>query len=254
LGCFWAVVARRSLANGLWCVVPGREKDVRLWFSRAAGRVFVVFVFLGSPAFAQRPTNFLPNPEPPEFIAYVQQDGRVTLARDQVIAILTTANSCSLWFHSLDPNPAATFASLRLSIDSTGPQYIIASPSNSGAMLFKHPYSARAFDKAGYGSVITLNAHGPFFVRVAPVLKRDIPGSALYHAGWRTLQVGSYLGDTPGAQITTLLHEFAHVVGRIPPDPNAFDGQSERNTAEVLRYCHAQVNAADRILRRIQPE
>ena len=225
---------------------------MRLANRPAVALAVLVSFFACSLGSAQQLTTFVPSPDPPEFIAFIQPDPRVALARDQVIKILSSDNSCSLWFQRIDPNPAGTFASLKFTLDAKGPQYVIGSPSPSGEMLYKHPYSARAFENSGRGAVVVLNPNGPFFVRVAPVLQRDIPGGAPRHAGWRTLQVGVYLGNSPGAQITTLLHELGHVVGRIPPDPDTFGGQSERNTAEVLHFCRAQISAADHILRRLE--
>jgi hypothetical protein len=111
-------------------------------------------------------------------------------------------------------------------------------------MLFKQPYSARALENAGRSSVVTLNANGPFFARTTRVFQSEIPGSLPRPSGWRALQVGSYGGDTLSAQITILLHELGHVVGRLPDDSDELSGQSGRNTAEVLRFCRAQIKAA----------
>ena len=74
------------------------------------------------------------------------------------------------------------------------------------------------------------------------VLQRDYIGGPLHKAGWRLLRVNDYSGNTLSAQMTTLLHELGHVVGRIPEDFEEGSGQSGRNTAEVLHYCRAEIN------------
>ena len=59
----------------------------------------------------------------------------------------------------------------------------------------------------------------------------------------RYLLVGSYYGNTLAAQITILLHELGHVVGRLPEEFDELSGQSGRNTAEVLHFCRAEIKA-----------
>jgi hypothetical protein len=177
----------------------------------------------------------------------------VALARDKVSEILQSENSCSAWFRKADPNATATFASLKFVIDPKGPQYILGWRTDTGVTLFKHPYSASAWEGAGANSVVKLNANGPFFVRGSVVMWQANAGGFRYAIGWHMLQVGSYAGNTLAAQITTLLHEFGHVVGRIPEDTDELSGQSGRNTQEVIHYCHAQIKAAERHSGRISP-
>jgi hypothetical protein len=55
--------------------------------------------------------------------------------------------------------------------------------------------------------------------------------------------VGPYAGDTLHAQVLALLHEFGHIVDLLPTDEGDLDGKSERNTAEVLRFCRAEVES-----------
>jgi hypothetical protein len=163
-----------------------------------------------------------------------------------VIEILQSKNSCSAWFQEVDPNAASTFGSLKFVIETNGPQAVLGLWSHSGEMLLKHPYAARAMENAGGNSIVLLNAKGAFFVRAAVVLQQEDMSGLFHPAGWRYLRVGSYRGDTLAAQITALLHELGHVVGRLPDDSDELSGQSERNTAEVLRFCRAQVKAASR--------
>src|SRR5712671_4800530 len=63
-------------------------------------------------------------------------------------------------------------------------------------------------------------------------------------AGNRMLTISSYNGDTPEAQITILLHELGHIIGRLPEDHDSWDGRSLRNTSEVSRHCKSETRAA----------
>jgi len=165
----------------------------------------------------------------------------VARARGNVIEILQSKNSCSAWFQGVDPNAASTFASLKFIIETDGPKGVLGLRSGSGQMLLKHPYAAKALENRAF---VILNANGAFFVRAAPVFQQDNQGGFYRRSGWHGLLVGSYLGNTRAAQITILLHELGHVVGRIPNDSDELSGQSERNTAEVLRFCHEEIKAA----------
>ena len=169
----------------------------------------------------------------------------IALARDKVSEIFQSENSCSAWFKKADPDAAATFASLRFVIDAKGPQYIVGWRSDLGVRMFKHPYSASTVEGSGARSVVTLNANGPFFVR-SGFVQWEESGNFRHAIGWGVFYVGSYEGNTLAAQMTTLLHEFGHVVGRIPEDTDELSGQSGRNTQEVVHYCHAQIKAAER--------
>ena len=167
----------------------------------------------------------------------------VTLARDHVIEILQDKNSCGAWFQEVDPNAASTFASLKVIIETNGPREVLSWRSQPGEMVFKHPYSAKALEDDGGNPILVLNAKGAFFASSAVVLRRDNTGS-LRPSGSRYLLIGPYKGGTLAAQITILLHELGHVVGRLPDDSDELSGQSDRNTAEVLRLCRAQVKAS----------
>ena len=168
----------------------------------------------------------------------------VTLARDHVIEILQNKNSCSAWFQEMDPKAAATFVSLKFIIDANGPQGVLEMRLHSGEMLFKHPYAASVFVNSEGKSIVILNAKGAFFMRAAVVLRQEHDGSLFRATGSRYLLIGPYTGDTLAAQITILLHELGHVVGGLPDDSDELSGQSGQNTAEVLRFCRAQVKAS----------
>jgi hypothetical protein len=60
------------------------------------------------------------------------------------------------------------------------------------------------------------------------------------------LHVGDYQGGSLKAQVTTLLHEYAHVVELIPVDTGRADGAqlSTQNTETVLRHCRKQIDAS----------
>ena len=165
----------------------------------------------------------------------------VAQARSNVIEILQSKNSCSAWFQASDPTAASTFASLKFIIETNGPKEVLGLRSGSGEMLLKHPYAAKTLENSSF---VVLNANGAFFVRAAPVFQQDKQGGFYRLSGSRDLLAGSYRGNTRAAQITILLHELGHVIGRLPDDSDELSGQSERNTAEVLRFCHNQIKAA----------
>ncbi|MGH9865637.1 MAG: hypothetical protein ACRD4H_09515 [Candidatus Acidiferrales bacterium] len=167
----------------------------------------------------------------------------IARARALVLEILQNENGCSAWYREKDTNPAATFQSLEFDIDSKGPLYILESDMDAGLGIFRHPYTAMTQQNGGPGATITLNANGAFFQSQAAVLKSKHDGGSARAGRIRQLKLGLYVGDSTEAQITALLHEFGHTIGRIPADPDPNDGQSGRNTAEVLRYCRAEVES-----------
>jgi len=166
-------------------------------------------------------------------------------ARRHVIVILSTENSCSAWFREADPDVVATFQSLDFFLDD-GPKYILAYKSAWGEILLKYPYSAGVQENAGRNATVLLNTNGPFFAKAADVLERDATGSLVRVTGRRTLRVGSFDGNTLSAQITTLLHELAHVIGRIPEDSDELSGVSTQNTERVLHACRAEIKSSAR--------
>ena len=168
----------------------------------------------------------------------------IEIAREKVLEILKEPNGCSDWFEAANPDAAGVFATLRYFLDENDPGFITALRSDSGGLLFKHPYAGSTTQNAGLHAVITLNAHGAFFANSARLMRQEIIGSAPHRAGWHSLEISSYPGNTLSAQITTLLHELGHVIGRIPDDSDEFSGQSTRNTREVVRHCRGAIKAS----------
>jgi hypothetical protein len=162
--------------------------------------------------------------------------------RQNVLAILATENSCSAWFREVDPDVVSIFESLDFSLDD-GPKDVVVVKSKSGEILFKHPYSASAWQNAGHDATVVLNANGAFFTSAADVRWRDSNRALARFAGRHELRVGPYVGNTLPARITTLLHELGHVIGRLPDDSDELSGLSEQNTERVLHACHAQIKA-----------
>jgi P2-related tail formation protein len=168
----------------------------------------------------------------------------IAKVREQVLEILETENGCSAWFQGVDPDPAATFRSARFVVDEMGQREVYARKMPGDLEFFKHPYVASSIQNAGRNAVIQLNANGAFFVKISRVLEQPQPGEIVRLARLHGLTVASYEGDTPMAQITTVLHELGHITGRIPEDDDSWPSQSERNTEEVLRYCKSEITAA----------
>ena len=166
-------------------------------------------------------------------------------ASQDVLAILARENSCSAWFREADPNVAAIFDSLDFSLDD-GPKDVLLLKSASGELLFKHPYSAGVPENAGHDATVLLNANGPFFTSAADILRRDSDRGLARFTGRRELRVGPYAGNTLRARITTLLHELAHAIGRLPDDSDELSGLSEQNTERVLHACHNEIKATAR--------
>jgi hypothetical protein len=215
--------------------------------SRCLGVAFAVL--LGSFSFcgaAFRQAGGRPPGERAQLAVFGERGITIAVAREKVLEILQGQNSCSAWFRQADRDSAAVFEGLGFTLDLNGPRYITGFKTEFGETAFKHPYAASVGQNAGRGAVITLNANGPFFVGSTAVLQREFVGAYLQPAGWRNLLVDNYIGNTLAAQMTTLLHELGHVIGRIPEDFEENSGQSGRNTAEVLRYCRAQIRASAR--------
>ena len=168
----------------------------------------------------------------------------IARARASVLEILQNDNACSAWFRELDFDTAGTFRTAHFVIEEKGQRYVLGFRLAGQGELFKHPWVASAIENAGRNSTIWLNANGAFFNGSSVLSERDIDGGLIRPVGMHVLRVDWYRGNTPEAQITTLLHELGHIVGRIPEDNDNTDGESARNTAEVLRHCRTEVRAA----------
>ena len=163
-------------------------------------------------------------------------------ARERTFSILRDENGCSAWFRQADPDAAAVFKSLKIGIARKNHEFVLRTTDARGVHSYKHPWGARSSQLAGRSSLVEVNPEGPFFMLRLPVADAGEGGDQFrYYGGSRTLTVGGFPGDSSEAQITILLHELAHVIGRIPKDDDSWDGRSGRNTEEVLRNCHGEV-------------
>lgn len=163
-------------------------------------------------------------------------------ARERVDSILREENGCSAWFRETDPHAASVFESLHIEIAQKSREYVQHMVDAKGANTYKHPWGARSNQLAGPGSFVEVNPQGPFFVSSLPVVESSFGGPSLIsYSRYRNLTVGGFHGDSLEAQMTILLHELAHVIGRIPVDDDSWDGRSTRNTEEVLRNCRSEI-------------
>jgi hypothetical protein len=165
-------------------------------------------------------------------------------AREQVIDILQDGNACSAWFQEADPDATEVFRSVHFELVVGGTSYVYSVRDSARGQLFKHPWAARTTENGGPDSTILLNANGPFFNRTSEIMQLDPRGMLPRPAGNRLLVISSYAGNTPEAQITILLHELGHIIGRLPEDDDSWDGLSFRNTSEVSRHCKTETRAA----------
>jgi hypothetical protein len=189
-----------------------------------------------------------PNEDPvlEELMAMGERGPIIERAREEVVEILQGHNGCAAWFAQAEPDAARKFRSLRYTIDEGGPQYTLKTQNAAGGWLYQQPYVASSIEDASAGSTITINGKGAFFqvrsgVRIVP---KD--GGPRGLSAPRLQQIGLYIGGTLGARVTTLLHEFSHVVGLLPADGDSVYGPelSTQNTQIVLRHCRAEVEAA----------
>lgn len=178
----------------------------------------------------------------PTFYARGPQGTLIERAREHAVQILSSQNACSAWFREADPDAVAVLESLEYVLRD-GPKYVQAYRMDSGETLLRHPYSALTDEGAGRGATVVLNRNGAFFVAATDVFQtqnRNWPGHLM---GRRSLTVGNFTGGTLPAQITTLLHELAHIVGRIPDDSDDSTLQSPENTERVLYNCRNAIKS-----------
>jgi hypothetical protein len=172
------------------------------------------------------------------------KDGRKILrARDRVLEILQSENSCSAWFREKDANPAATFRTLNFEMDRQGEDSVRESKGSGGLTIFRFPYVAKVMQADGSYGTITLNARGAFFSSLARIAENPKDGGPVILRDTRLLSVGPYAGDTLPGQILALLHEFGHIVDLLPTDEGDLKGRSAQNTEVVLRFCRAEVES-----------
>lgn len=180
-----------------------------------------------------------------ELTALGERGEAISRAREQTFGILHSENSCSAWFREAAPDTAEVFQSLHYEIEKDGPSYVQHMRNYDGTNLFKHPWTARTTENSGRDSAIALNPSGAFFQATLPLEDVDFRGQREWKTGGiHRLIIASYSGNTARAQITILLHELGHVVGRLPEDDDSWNGRSTRNTEEVLRHCKHEINAA----------
>ena len=188
-------------------------------------------------------------PEPDPIDRELRQIGvagySIAVARQQVLAILRENSSCSVWYAQAEPEPAEKFASLHFQIDSGGEDTATGEYKHFG-LIYREPWVARAQEEVGAGSTITLNSHAAFFVSRAPVRLRLGEGGPLTPHFHKELHVEKYSGGSLNARVTTLLHEYGHIVGLLPVDRGEPGSalRSTRNTDVVLDHCRKQIDAS----------
>jgi len=170
----------------------------------------------------------------------------IARAREEVSEILREESACSAWYRQEEPDAPRKFRSLRF-ITEEGKASIEAHYDYQGSLVVHEPYVARVQQLVGPGSTVTLNAHGAFFERDAPVGRRMRGGGPVVIQPNRCLHVGDYLGGTLRAQVTTLLHEYAHIVGLLPVDAGYPEAPllSTRNTRMVLAHCQKEIDMSE---------
>ncbi len=165
--------------------------------------------------------------------------------RERTIALLRTNDACAEWYEQSNPEVADVFRSLHYKIEDAPNAYTERMRDDRGGQSLKNPWAAHVIQYGGRESTVHLNIHGAFFERISPILDLG-PMLWVRHIDHTRMGVGDFSGDTTAAQITILLHELGHVIGRLPPDTDSWDGQSSRNTTEVLRHCKPEIREAAR--------
>jgi hypothetical protein len=185
------------------------------------------------------PRDLVPN----DLSAMGKSGKKILRARDRVLEILQTENACSEWLRKTDADAAATFRTLNYVVDRHGEEMVHVSKDTASEYTYRDPYVATVGQATGAYATITLNVDGAFFQPQAPTLLVSKEGGPGRHGGPRLINIGPYPGDSLNAQTLALLHEFGHVINLLPLDFENEDGKSVQNTAEVLRYCRAEIDA-----------
>ena len=183
---------------------------------------------------------------PDELAAMGKTGQKILRARDRVLEILQTENTCSAWLREKDADPAATFRTLDYAVDRRGETFVHAWKDMGAQYIFRDPYVAKVGQDTGAYATITLNAGGAFFQTYAAALLGSKEGGLSRISGQRLMNIGPYPGDSLAGQTLALLHEFGHVLNLLPVDFNNEDGKSVQNTAEVLRFCQAEIESKAR--------
>ena len=176
--------------------------------------------------------------------AFGKSGQSILAARAGVLGILDSENGCTEWFRKADGKPASVFRTLTFTLDAKAVDYIIERTKDDKVEAWLNPYVATALQNGGESQVVTLNARGAFFRTSANVIRMAQEGGPFQFSGFRILKVGPYFGNTPQAQLTTMLHELGHLLGLLPFDARDANGQSAANTAEVLRHCQPEIESA----------
>jgi hypothetical protein len=171
---------------------------------------------------------------------------KILRARDRVLEILQSENACSQWLRRKDANAVATFRTLNFAVDRHGEVIVHATRNDDSQYTYRDPYVASVGQALGAYSTIQLNVDGAFFKSLAPLLLVSKEGGTARNMGARFIAIGPYPGDSSAAQTLALLHEFGHVIDLLPVDFENEDGKSVQNTAEVLRYCRAEIDTKGR--------
>jgi hypothetical protein len=225
-----------------------RMQSLRMVLARRltviAGPAVLSILFVSNPACSEsRSTG--DGRIPYELAAMGKRGEVIARVREQTLVILESENACSAWFREADPDSMEVFRSLHYVIVKEDERsYVFHMNDGQGGGPFKHPWAARSIQDGGQNSFVELNLGGAFFSAVSPVLELDSRTALRWPTGMRRLMIASFWGNTTGAQITTLLHELGHIVGRLPKDDDSWDGRSSRNTEELLRHCKHDIRTA----------
>lgn len=180
---------------------------------------------------------------PAELTSLGKPGVKIARAREEVLKILRSENTCTEWYETKDRNPAETFQSVNFLLDPRGQRDIFAYLKDQSTIVMRQPYVARATQDGGANTTITINVNGAFYRPQGRVQKTVPEGGPVLSGATHLLTVGSYTGDTLPAQVVTLLHEFGHIIDLLPGDADNLDGKSMNNTNEVLRHCRAEILA-----------